>query len=199
METVPNITTLQISAIQFTVEYPWQRWMFTSPWWMSYIHGSMSLSSVCGAWCCAPELFYLPLSPLSVVLRNHCSAHFCTLLCIHMVCYLFFHVEIIHIFENTSPLLINLVFFRMISSADPFPFRSLLLSAWSQSEVYGQAEWELCCWIKWVQSHPLKLIMSQGKYKRPSTAMWLLFASMSTLFQSIYFWFPERTFFRTVL
>lgn len=71
---------------------------------MSYIHGSMSLSSACVAWCCALELFYLPLSPLFVVLRNHCSSHFCTVLCFHMVrdLYLCGDNYVKHIYMKTS-------------------------------------------------------------------------------------------------
>lgn len=156
---------------------------------MNVLHSWVCLF-VFSLWClalCSRAVLSATVPFVSLFLvRNHCSAHFCTLLCLHMVCYLFScRDNYIYLFKNTSFLLINIIFFRIIYSAYPFPFREPAVVCLKPIRSLWASWMKNLCWLNWVQSHPLKWIMSQSKYERPSTATWLLFTSMSTLFQSI--------------
>lgn len=51
---------------------------------LTFISLHLCLQFACVACCCLWELLYLPLSPLSVVLKNHCSSHFLYAACLSL-------------------------------------------------------------------------------------------------------------------
>lgn len=167
METVPNINTLQFKFLQYSLLWnilggtecqllPDECLTFMGPCLCLQFVVLGAVLQSCSVCHCPLCLLSSGITAQLIFVQHYAFPH----------CAIFFHVEITTFAHKQYILEWCLQLIHSHSA-------SLHLFCWNQSEVYGQAEWELCCWLIWVQSHPLKQIMSQGMYKWPRTAIWL--------------------------
>lgn len=125
METVPNINTLQFKFLQYNLLWnilcstecsllPNECLTFMDPCLcLQFVVLGTVLQSCSICHCPLCLSFPCQESLLSSFLYSYAFTW----------CAIFFHVDnYIYLFESTSSLLINLMFFRIISSADPFSF-----------------------------------------------------------------------------
>lgn len=75
MRNYQSHASVWVSAIQFTGEISSVASNVHSPReCLAFMRPRLCLQFACVAWWCPRELLHLPLSPLSVVLKNHCSS-----------------------------------------------------------------------------------------------------------------------------